>query len=264
MPKLTSVAEQIPMRIVIVTMDTLASGLERAIRKLEKDIPGLRVSLHAACEWNTSTEAVQRCRKDLAEANIIFAGMLFLEDHFQPILDTLRARRDNCDAIVCALSAAEVVRLTRMGRFSMDGAQGGALAFLKRLRGERNKSASPGAQQLKMLRRVPQILRFIPGAAQDVRAYFLSLQYWIGGSEENITNLLRMLIDRFADGPRRPLRGTLKVAAPIQYPDVGVYHPRLKTRIADRADQLPAAGKNGTVGNPNATILLTVGKYRPL
>jgi magnesium chelatase subunit H len=248
MPKLTSVAEQIPMRVVIVTMDTLASGLERAIRQLEKELPGLRVSLHAACEWNTSSEAVQRCRNDIAEANIIFAGMLFLEDHFQPILDALKTRRDKCDAIVCALSAGEVVRLTRMGRFSMDGAQGGALAFLKRLRGERNKSSSPGAQQLKMLRRVPQILRFIPGAAQDVRAYFLSLQYWIGGSEENITNLLRMLIDRFAEGPRRPLRGRLKVAAPIQYPDVGVYHPRLKTRITDRADHLPAVGKNGTVG----------------
>jgi magnesium chelatase subunit H len=35
---------------------------------------------------------------------------------------------------------------------------------------------------MKMLRRLPKILRFIPGTAQDVRAYFLTLQYWLAGS----------------------------------------------------------------------------------
>ena len=35
---------------------------------------------------------------------------------------------------------------------------------------------------MKMLRQLPQLLRFIPGTAQDVRAYFLTLQYWLAGS----------------------------------------------------------------------------------
>ena len=65
---------------------------------------------------------------------------------------------------------------------------------------------------MKMLRRLPQILRFVPGTAQDVRAYFLALQYWLAGSEENIANLVRLLVDRYADGPRRVLRGTLNVS----------------------------------------------------
>ena len=33
-----------------------------------------------------------------------------------------------------------------------------------------------------MLRQLPKMLRFIPGTAQDVRAYFLTLQYWLAGS----------------------------------------------------------------------------------
>ena len=58
---------------------------------------------------------------------------------------------------------------------------------------------------MKMLRRLPKLLRFIPGTAQDVRAYFLTLQYWLAGSEENIANMVRLLVDRYADGPRRAL-----------------------------------------------------------
>ena len=36
-----------------------------------------------------------------------------------------------------------------------------------------------------------------------MRAYFLTLQYWLAGSEENVANLVRFLVDRYADGPRR-------------------------------------------------------------
>jgi hypothetical protein len=39
--------------------------------------------------------------------------------------------------------------------------------------------------------------------------------------------------------------------APVEYPDVGVYHPRIKGRIADAAEHLPAgsgAAERGTVG----------------
>ena len=75
------------------------------------------------------------------------------------------------------------------------------MALLKRLRGERNAGAQPsGSAQMEMLRRLPQILRFIPGTAQDVRAYFLTLQYWLAGSDDNVANMVRFLVDRYADG----------------------------------------------------------------
>ena len=64
-----------------------------------------------------------------------------------------------------------------------------------------------------MLRRLPKILRFIPGTAQDVRAYFLTLQYWLAGSERTSRNMVRFLVDRYADGPRAALRGTLQGGA---------------------------------------------------
>ncbi len=248
--KPTSRADSTPVRVVIVTLDThLASAAERAREALERQLPGLILSVHAASEWDDEPQALERCRADIARGDIVFASMLFLEDHFQAVLPALQARREHCDAIVGCMSAGEIVRLTRLGRFTMSGSGGGAIGLLKRLRGGNKLGASSGAQQMKMLRRIPQILRFIPGPAQDVRAYFLTMQYWLAGSEENVANMVRFLVDRYADGPRRHLRGTLTVALPATYPEVGLFHPRLKGRMTERVDKLPALpNARGTVG----------------
>lgn len=240
----------IPVRVVIVTMDThLASAAERARQRLIADIPGLELHLHAATEWSDDPTALDRCRRDIARADIIVSAMLFLEDHFQAILPDLTLRRDTCDAIVSLISAGPVMKLTRLGQFDMQAPESGALAFLKRLKGNgKDRKASAGAQQMKMLKRLPQILRYIPGTAQDVRSYFLAMQYWLAGSDDNIVNLIRMLIDKYASGPRQRLRGLTRAGAPIEYPEVGVYHPQMPGRIAASAGALPAAGKQGTVG----------------
>ena len=247
--KPTSADRSTPIRVVIVTMDThLAGATARAVPALERDFPGLVLSLHAASEFAGNEAAVARVRADIARADIVVAGMLFLEDHFLPILDDLRARREQCDAMICMASAAEVVKLTRLGQFDMDKPASGPMALLKRLRGNKDKKATGGAAQMKMLRRIPQLLRFIPGTAQDVRAYFMTLQYWLGGSEENMLNLVRHAIDRGANGPRRVLRGLVKVQPPVDYPEVGVYHPRLPGRLTADAGRLPEGGSRGTVG----------------
>jgi magnesium chelatase subunit H len=247
------------MRVVLVTMDShLVSAAARAHRSLARLMPGLTLSVHAAAEWGDDPAALERCRAAIAAGDIVIVTMLFMEEHFLPVLPALQARRDGCDAMVCAMSAAEVMKLTRMGKFSMDGTPGGPMRFLKRLRGkpeavgdEEGVRASAGARQMKMLRRLPKILRFIPGTAQDVRAYFLTLQYWLAGSEENVAAMVHFLVDRYADGPRKGLRGLAKAAEPVEYPEVGVYHPRMSGRLAASVDALPrlaTAGKRGTVG----------------
>ena len=253
MPKPITAADGVTLRFVIVTMDShLSSATARAAQRLRRDFPGLILTIHAADEWGSEPEALQRCCNDIARGDIVVATMLFMEDHFRPVLEALKGRREHCDAMMCAMSASEVVRLTRLGRFSMDGTQSGPMALLKRLRGGGKKNAktvTAGAEQMKMLRRIPQMLRFIPGTAQDVRAYFLSLQYWLAGSEENIGNLVRYLIGRFASGPRAGLQSSAKVPPPVIYPEVGVYHPRMPSRYSEKSGDVPfAPGPNGTVG----------------
>lgn len=251
MPKRISAADPTPIRVVIVTLDCHLSGVaDRAAERLRRDLPGLRFSLHAAAEWDDPAE-LDAARDAVASADIVFASMLFMEDHIRAIMPALEARRATCDAMVCCMAASEVAKLTRMGRFSMAEPASGPLALLKRLRGAKGSggAASAGAEQMKMLRRLPKLLKFIPGTAQDVRAYFLALQYWLAGSEDNIVNMVRLLVSRYADGARRGLRTAVSAEAPVEYPDVGVYHPRLAGRLGEDAARLPApAAPKGTVG----------------
>ncbi len=254
MRKPTSAADPTPIRVVVVTLDGhLAGAFDRARRTLLRELPGLDLRLHVAAEWGGDAEAAARCRSDIAEGDIVIAHMLFMEEHIEPVFAALEARREACDAMVGCMSAESVVKLTRMGRFRMESSEYGLLGRLKGLRKGRDKGqakASTGARQMAMLRRIPQILRFVPGTAQDVRAYFLTMQYWLAGSEHNVANMVRFLIDRYADGPRRRLRGRAKSELPKAYPDVGVYHPRLRGRIAADATRLPgpADAPGGTVG----------------
>ncbi|MCW6507304.1 magnesium chelatase subunit H [Lichenifustis flavocetrariae] len=249
MPKRISVADATPIRVVIVTMDShLAGSVDRASALLRTELPGLDLSIHAADEWGTDDEALARCRSAIAHGDIVVATMLFLEDHIRLVQAALAARRESCDAMLCAMSAGEVMQLTRLGKFSMAGPSTGAMAMLKRLRGAKSGKGSSGAGQMKMLRQMPRLLRFIPGTAQDVRNYFLALQYWLAGSDENIANLVRLLVNRYAAGPRLSLLGTLKPAAPQTYPDIGLYHPAAPGRIVERLEKLRPTGAGGTVG----------------
>ncbi|MGA2993992.1 magnesium chelatase subunit H [Bradyrhizobium sp.] len=250
MPKRISPADATPIRVVVVTMDSHLSGAAaRAQKLLKREFPGLELSVHTADEWGTDDAALARCKASIARGDIVIATMLFLDDHVRAVMPALAARRNECDAMICCMSASEVVKLTRIGKFDMSGEALGAIAWLKKLRGNRKGSSPGGKGEMKMLRQLPKLLRFIPGTAQDMRAYFLTLQYWLAGSEQNIANMVRLLLDRYADGPRRGLRGVAKAHAPVEYADIGVYHPRMKDRIADTADRLPAmANEKGTVG----------------
>ncbi len=253
MLKLTSDAEATPIRVVVVTLDNhLASAASRATAKLRQTFPGLQLAFHAASDWSEGNRAHTRCLEDIAQADIIVANMLFLEDHVQAVLPAIKERAPHCDAVVGSMSAPEIVRITRMGGLNMDGPQSGLMAALKKLRGNTAKDPSKagGKSQMAMLRRLPKLLRFVPGKAQDLRNYFLTLQYWLAGSEANFTGMIANLIDRYASGPRETLRGRIKVQPPIEYPEEGLYHPGCEARITERVSALPAPRGvgAGTVG----------------
>ncbi|WP_242186262.1 magnesium chelatase subunit H [Sphingomonas sp. CARO-RG-8B-R24-01] len=238
------------VRVVIVTLDNHLSGaVQRAQVQLARENPGVTIGFHAAADWEENPASLAVAREDIVRGDVILVTMLFLEDHIRAVLPQLQARRDDCDAIVGLMSAGEVVRLTRMGDYRMDKPSGGMLALLKKLRGSPKPGASGGAKQMAMLRRLPKLLRFVPGTAQDVRAYFLTMQYWLAASDDNVVDMVRALVDRYAAGPRLGLRGTMKPHAPRDYPEVGVYHPALRDRIATTATELPRRrGAKGTVG----------------
>jgi len=239
MQKRTSKPEATPIVVTVVTLDHHVSAVvERARVQLAAELPGLDLRFHVATDF-ADPRAAEACRRDIAEGDIVLANMLFLDDHIRDVLPALEQRYESCDAMICMMSASEVMRMTRIGDFRMNGDKKG-FSLLKRLRGKSNgRGKQGGAAQMAMLRLLPKILRLIPGKAQDMRAYFLTLSYWLSGSTDNIADMVRLLVNRYADGPRRGLRGTLQPQAPRQYPDTGIYHPRLPGRFAESAEALP-------------------------
>jgi magnesium chelatase subunit H len=90
-----------------------------------------------------------------------------------------------------------------------------------------------------MLRRLPKLLRFIPGTAQDVRIFFLVMQYWLAGSEHNILHMVLMLVQRYGQLPAKQLARLPELQPPVEYPEVGVYHPRMKGLFSEKSSDLP-------------------------
>ncbi|NRB34253.1 MAG: magnesium chelatase subunit H [Rhodobacteraceae bacterium] len=237
-----------PYRVTIVTLDAHAAGpCGRAQAALRKDFPGLEIDVHAAAQWGEDPSALAAAQAAVAQADIVVSNLLFLDEHVQAILPALRDRRDHCDAMVGIIADAQVVKLTRMGALDMQAPASGAMRLLARLRGSAKPSSEDGAKKMRMLRRLPRLLKFIPGKAQDLRAWFLCMQYWLGSSDDNIEAMIRFLLARYAT--REGWSEATEAAAPRDYPDVALYHPDLTDRITTDPAELPAPkSSKGTVG----------------
>ena len=235
-------------RVVIITLDSHAAGPgRRAMDVLATDYPGLDLQIHAAAEWGETPGAFEAAEEAVRNGDIIIANLLFLEEHVARILPALRARRDHCDAMIGVVADAEVVKLTRMGTLDMTAPPSTMGKLMKRLRGSSKPSTESGAKKMAMLRRLPKILKYLPGKAQDLRAWFLVMQYWLGGSDDNVRSMIQFLLNRYATDTG--WQESPEAAAPIDYPDVGLYHPDLPHRITTDPTDLPGpVGAELTVG----------------
>ncbi len=223
--------------IVIVTLDSHAAGpAARIAPRLAADFPGLTISIHAASEWAENPDSLTRCKLALQTADMVVANLIFIEEHITAILPDLTAARARVDAFIGVIADSQITKLTKMGDLDMSKPASGMMAMLKKLKPKKGNSESSGAKQMSMLRRIPKILRFIPGKAQDLRAWFLSMQYWLGGSDDNIEQMIRFLISKYST--HQNWRGAAS-KAPIDYAEVALYHPDLPARITTNLADLP-------------------------
>ena len=100
---------------------------------------------------------------DVAEADVFIASLIFIEDLAQKVVDAVAPHRDRLKAAVVFPSMPEVMRLNKLGSFSMAqlGQSKSAIAgFMKK----RKEAGGAGFQDamLKLLNTLPTVLKYLP------------------------------------------------------------------------------------------------------
>ena len=188
-------------------------------------------------------------QKDIAETDVFIGSLIFIEDLAQKVVDAVSPHRDRLKAAVVFPSMPEVMRLNKLGSFSMAqlGQSKSAIAgFMKK----RKEAGGAGFQDamLKLLNTLPTVLKYLPvEKAQDARSFMLSFQYWLGGTPDNLRNFLLMLADKYVfPASENDDRPDLAVADPEVFPDLGIWHPLAPQMFEDLKEYL-----NWTASRPD-------------
>ncbi len=226
------------MKVVYVVLEPqYQSALTAAVQRINKENPRIAVEMSGyLVEELRDPSGYEAFQRDLETANIFIGSLIFIEDIAQKVAKAVAPVRDRLDAAVVFPSMPEVMRLNKMGSFSMEqlGQSKSAIAQFMRKRKEKQGSSFQDGM-LKLLQTLPKVLKYLPfDKAQDARNFMLSFQYWLGGSTENLENFLLMLAERYLPG----MKDQFKFADPVTYLDMGIWHPLAPQMFATVPDYM--------------------------
>lgn len=180
---------------------------------------------------------------DLAGSEVVFVIHVTDGENAARLLPLLRRHEERHRAVVVINCMPELMRRTRMGklRFGAGEAAGedegkpaaGSETRARRLvrgvggwMGERARArrGSGHTNYLRLVERVPRLLRFLPGAGRlrDVKHYLYLFCYFLQPTPANVRSMLLYALKHYAGDPRL---ARVEVPPPESVPSVGVYHP---------------------------------------
>ncbi|MEH2015814.1 magnesium chelatase subunit H [Nostoc sp.] len=231
------------IKVVYVVLESqYQSALSQAVRTINANNPDLAIEISGyLIEELRDPENYQEFKREIESANIFIASLIFIEDLAQKVVAAVEPHRDQLDVSVVFPSMPEVMRLNKMGTFSLAqlGQSKSAIAQFMRKRKEKSGAGFQDGM-LKLLRTLPQVLKFLPmDKAQDARNFMLSFQYWLGGSPENLENFLLMLADKYVfKGLEKQSFAPSTYQQPVVYPDLGIWHPLAGSMFEDVREYL--------------------------
>ncbi|MCC5614074.1 magnesium chelatase subunit H [Nostoc sp. CHAB 5836] len=231
------------IKVVYVVLESqYQSALSQAVRTINANNPNLAIEISGyLIEELRDPENYEEFKREIESANIFIASLIFIEDLAQKVVAAVEPHRDRLDVSVVFPSMPEVMRLSKMGSFSLAqlGQSKSAIAQFMRKRKEKSGAGFQDGM-LKLLRTLPQVLKFLPmDKAQDARNFMLSFQYWLGGSPENLENFLLMLADKYVfKGLEKQNFAPSTYQQPVVYPDLGIWHPLAANMFEDVREYL--------------------------
>ena len=214
----------------------LESQYQSSMSAAVKELNGVDSDVRCECvgyllEELRDPKNVEAFKKDLSDANIFVGSLIFVQELADVVAEAVAAERDNLDAVVVFPSMPEVMRLNKLGSFTM-----ASLGQSKSVIGDFMKKKKQDDQgsfeeaMLKLLRTLPKVLKYLPGdKAKDAKSFLTSFQYWLGGSPENLRSMLLSLAKTYVqdvmDADLNQATEDMIILDPVLLPDKGIWHP---------------------------------------
>ncbi len=160
--------------------------------------------------------------RDLSQTDIVFVIHVMDGENASRLVAALDTYKDRHSAVIVINCMPELMRHTRMGRLDVSriASTGGWIGSrVKRRNGGRH-----GHQYLKLVDRLPGILKFIPtaGALTDAKHYLYLFCYFLQPTPANIQSMLLYALKHYVRDKRLK---SVKTATPQQVRSVAIYHP---------------------------------------
>jgi magnesium chelatase subunit H len=236
------------LKVVYVVLEPqYQSSISAAVNAINDHNPKVAIEISGyLLEELRDPENYAGLQREIQTANIFIASLIFIEDLAEKVVAAVEPYRDNLDVAVVFPSMPAVMRLSKMGSFSL-AQLGQSKSAIGEFMKKRKAKAGAGSFQdgmLKLLNTLPNILKYLPiEKAQDARNFMLSFQYWLGGTPENLENFLLMLADRYVLKEDDTLNSTasageIKYQDPVTFPDIGIWHPLAPQMFEDVKEYL--------------------------
>jgi len=216
-------------RVVYVVLESqYQSSLTAACKRINAMQPGVAVECSGYILEELRDEAnFEQFKKDVEEANIFIGSLIFVQELADKVVEVVEPRREALDAVCIFPSMPDVMKLNKIGTFTMASMGQSKSVMSDFMKKNKPKGTSFQDSMLKLVRTLPSVLKYLPGdKAKDARSFMMSLQYWLGGSPENIEALLLNLANNYV----KPIAeggslAEMEVKEPVVIPDKGVWHP---------------------------------------
>lgn len=173
------------MKIVYVVLESqYQSSMTAAAKRINAGSDNMAIEcVGYLLEELRNEDAFEAFKKDVADANVFIGSLIFVQELAEKVAEVVTPLRDQLDAVLVFPSMPEVMRLNKVGSFTMKnlGQSKSVVAdFMKKKKQEDGSSFEEG--MLKLLRTLPKVLKFLPSdKAADARTFMMSFQYWLGG-----------------------------------------------------------------------------------
>ncbi|HEX8183991.1 MAG TPA: cobaltochelatase subunit CobN [Blastocatellia bacterium] len=241
------------MKIAVFYVGTsLLAPLRRAESEINKLYAlGLEVAAHN-CGAPLDEQEWRAALCDLEQSELVFIIHVTEGENASRICEAIDRLRARHNAVISFNCMPDLMRRTRMGKLDFaklmksprpgardQGPEESSRNLVRKLgswmadfiKGRKGGNGSPGetrrgankGQYVKMIGRLPAILKFIPNAGKlrDIKNYLLMFCYFLQPTSRNIRSMLLYATKHYATGNN----SAIKIDSPESMPVVAIYHP---------------------------------------